>query len=225
MKKSFISIVVFFLTVCSVLAQVKVSENILSFSGVPINGTKAQIIKSLSTKGFEYSDLYDHLTGMFNGEEVTLKISTNHGVVDRIIVNYPYCSEGNDTRIKYNMLLSRFNRNDKYICINPRKEVPAEERINRMLSDNSKYYDAVYFYLKQGSDPEQWANEYKKEYQKMYNKPLAGLSYEEMEEALFCLSNKISEAVSGVVWFTMVSQHQININYINFKNRPRGEDL
>lgn len=225
MKKLIISIVAFLLTVSAVLAQVKASETILTFSGVPINGSKAQIIKSLSAKGFEYSDLYDHLTGMFNGEEVTLKISTNHGVVDRIIVNYPYCHESNDTRIKYNMLLSRFNRNDKYICINPRLEVPADERINRQLYDNSRYYDAVYFYLRPGTDPEQWTDEYRKEYQKMYNKPLAGLSYEEMEEALFCLPNKISEAVSGVVWFTMDSQHQIVINYINFKNRPRGEDL
>ena len=51
------------------------------------------------------------------------------------------------------------------------------------------------------------------------------LSYEEMEEVLFCLQLSISAAVNGIVWFTMVDEHEININYVNLKNRPRGEDL
>ena len=204
----------------------EVDKEAFAFMGIPIDGSKYQMIMALEAKGFEKKSFHDQLTGMFNGEEVTLEVSTNHGVVDRILVIYPSCSEANDTRIKYNTLLSRLNRNAKYVCINPRDELPADERIYWNLLENSKYYDAVYFYLQPDTASKQWADEFKEEYQKHYNKPMvSGLSYEEMEEALFCLPSRLSDAVSGVVWFTMVSVHQININYINFKNRPRGEDL
>ena len=199
-------------------------NNTLTFVGVPIGGTKSQMIKALETKGFEV-DYKEEMTGMFNGEEVTVKISTNRGIVDRILVEYPVHFNVNDNRIKYNMLLSRFNRNAKYVSVNPRTEIPADEEIFWKLNANSKYYDAVYFYLQKGIDAGQWVDRFKKEFQKQYNKPLTGLSYEEMEESLFCLPKDISDAVCGVVWFTMVNISCISINYINFKNRPRGEDL
>lgn len=195
-----------------------------TFVGIPIGGTQDQMIKALERKGFK-ANYKGELTGMFNGEEVTVRISTNHGIVDRILVEYPYCSAENDTRIKYNMLLSRFARSEKYVCVNPQEEVPVKEELHRRITENSKYYDAVYFYLKKGINADQWVDDFKEEYRNSYNKPLAGLSYEEMEEALFCLPTRISGAVSGVVWFTMINSHEININYINFKNRPRGEDL
>lgn len=204
----------------------KIDENAFAFMGIPIDGSKYQMITALEAKGFENKNYKDQLEGMFNGEKVTLEVSTNHGVVDRILVIYPYCSEANDSRIKYNTLLSRLNRSAKYVCINPRNELPADEEIYWNLLDNSKYYDAVYFDLQPERASKQWADEFKEAYQKYYAKPLVpGLSYEEMEEALFCLPEQLSEAVRGVVWFTMVDQHRINISYINFKNRPRGEDL
>ena len=160
-------------------------ETALKFMGIPIDGPEEQFFEALKAKGFKkgYSD--DYATGMFNGEEVRIYLSTNHKMVDRVRVIYPYCSEENDTRVKYNMLLSRFNRNAKYVCVNPRSEVPANEKIYWKLQENTKAYDAVYFFL-----------------------PM-----------------KVSAAVSGVVWFTMTSIHTIDINYINFHNRPRGEDL
>lgn len=202
---------------------VDTDETALKFVGVPIGGTKEQMFNALKAKGFEMG--YNGMTGMFNGEHVTLHLNTNHGIVDWVKVVYPRCSEENDTRIKYNTLLSRFNRNAKYVCVNPRAEVPAEERIYWKINENTKYYDAVYFYLHPEINAKEWVEEFKQEYQKRYKKPLQGLSYVEIEETLFCLPMKVSAAISGIVWFTMVDIHEININYVNFKNRPRGEDL
>ncbi len=205
--------------------QVDTDESVLKFVGVPIDGTKEQMYRALRAKGFERESYEDFMTGMFNGESVKVIMSTNRGIVDRIRVIYPYCSEANDTRVKYNMLLSRFNRNAKYVCVNPHAEIPTDEGIYWVLNENTKAYDAVYFYLHPKINAKVWTEEFKREYQKRYKKPSIGLSYEEMEEALFCLPMKVSAAVSGVVWFTIVDIHTININYINFKNRPRGEDL
>ena len=91
MKKLIISIVAILLTSLAVLAQVKTNDSVLKFVGIPIDGTKDKMIKSLENEGFEYLSLLDYLRGMFNGEEVTLHISTNRNIVDRIIVEYPYC--------------------------------------------------------------------------------------------------------------------------------------
>lgn len=207
----------------SVVAQTKAP--VFSFLGIPIDGSKEKIYKALETKGFKELSLFDYASGMFNGEEVKVRVSTNCGVVDRIQVEYPYCSAENDARVKYNVLLSRFNRNAKYICIIPREEIPTDESISRRLQENSKFYDSIYFYLSPGVDAKQWEATFKMEYRKQYGKSLQNISYEEMEEALFCLPSSVSSTVSGIVWFTMADSHTININYINFKNRPRGEDL
>jgi len=203
---------------------VETDDNALKFIGIPIDGPEEQFFDALVAKGFK-KDYHNYVTGMFNGEQVEVYLSTNHKIVDRVRVAYPYCSEDNDTRVKYNVLLSRFNRNAKYVCVNPRVEVPADEEIYWVLNKNSKAYDAVYFYLHPEVNANEWVAEFKQEYQKHYRKPLQAISYEEMEEALFCLPMKVSASVIGVVWFTMVDAHRIEINYINFKNRPRGEDL
>ena len=206
---------------------VDTDDTALKFVGVPIGGSKEQMFNALKAKGFEMSYNDNYMIGMFNGERVTLYLNTNHGIVDWVKVVYPQSSEENDTRIKYNTLLSRFNRNAKYVCVNPRVEIPAEERIFWKLKENTKYYDAVYFYLHPEVNEKNWVEEFNQEYQKRYKKSLRGLSYEEMEEVLFCLPMKVSAAVSGIVWFTMADIYdiKININYVNFKNRPRGEDL
>lgn len=200
-------------------------DSVLRFVGVPIGGSKETMFEALKARGFEKVYLDDYMTGVFNGENVQVHFSTNHGIVDVVKVVYPYCSEENDTRIKYNLLLSRFNRNAKYICVNPRVEVPIDERIYWKLDANSKHYDAIYFFLRPEINANDWVADFKQEYHKRNNKPLEGLSYEEMEEALFSLPMRVSAAISGVVWFTMVDIHRININYVNLNNRPRGEDL
>lgn len=201
------------------------NENVFKFLGIPIDGTKEEMISALKENHFNQHYSGDYLTGIFNGEDVRLYIGTNHGIVDKITVEYPYCSDDNDTRVKYNTLLSRFNRNSKYISINPRIDIPIEEEIYFKLNKNSKYYDAVYFFLQPNIKRREWVQQFKQEYQGRYNKPLDGLSYEELEEALFCLSSELSEAVSGIVWFTLTDPHRIKINYVNLNNRPHGEDL
>lgn len=201
------------------------NENVFMFLGIPIDGTKEAMISALKENHFNQHYSGDYLTGIFNGEDVRLYIGTNHGIVDKITVEYPYCSDDNDTRVKYNTLLSRFNRNSKYISINPRIDIPIEEEIYITLNKNSKYYDAIYFFLQPNITRMEWVRQFKQEYQGRYNKPLDGLSYEELEEALFCLPSELSEAVSGIVWFTLTDPHRIKINYVNLNNRPHGEDL
>lgn len=219
--KKVITAIALALTSLTCLAQ---AEGQFTFMGIPLEGNKADMVQALKEKGFN-RDVFDTITGIFNGENVELYISTNNGIVDRIRVQYPYCSETNDTRIKYNSLLSRFNRNPKYISVFKMGEVPMNEGIYTNISRNTKYYDVIYFYLKPGVSPDAWIADLSSAYLLKYAKPIEPLSYEETEEALFCLPESITDAIGGIVWFTMITNHQIEINYINLKNRPKGEDL
>lgn len=200
-------------------------ETALKFMGIPITGSKADFAEALKTKGFKAYFNDEPLEGIFNGENVKVYISTNHDVVDRIKVYYPAISEENNTRIKYNTLLARFNRNAKYVSLAPRQEIPADERLYWKLNENTKYYDVAFFYLYPDTTPETWKQEFNEAYGKRYKKPVETLSYEELEEVLLSLPTKVTAQISGIVWFTLVSTHTIVINYDNLKNRPRGEDL
>lgn len=206
------------------MGKEQTDERALKFMGIPVDGSEKDMVEGLNARGFsQYFDSY--LTGLFNGEDVRLFIKTNHNLVDRIKVEYPYCSEENDTRIKYNTLLSRFNRNAKYVSLNPRDEIPPQERIYRAILSNSRHYDVCFFYLFPEIEPEKWKAEFFAAYNKRYSKPVESLSYDELEEVLFCLPMSIRNSISGVVWFTIPDIHHIIIYYDNIQNRPRGEDL
>ena len=215
------------LLLAAIAAVAQTDKSVFTFMGVPVDGSKEQMFLSLNKKGLETRSFFGnkYLWGTFNGENVEVNIYTNNGKVDRVNVKYPYCSESNDTRIKYNTLLSRFGMSTKYVSLVSRDELPPEEQISLNIRNNSKFYDEAFFYLKPSVEPQGWIAGMRNDYELYYGKPLTHLSYEELEEALFCLPDKYWKAVGGVVWFTMESTNQIYINYINLKNRPKGEDL
>ena len=65
----------------------------LKFLGIPIDGTEAQFISQLKGKGFTYNSLYECYKGQFNGQNVDVYLHTNHKLVDRVYVAFPYTSE------------------------------------------------------------------------------------------------------------------------------------
>ena len=58
--------------------------NVTKFLGIPIDGTKSEMIQKLSDKGFQYDKLQDCLVGEFNGTEVQISIQTNGNKVKRM---------------------------------------------------------------------------------------------------------------------------------------------
>lgn len=200
-------------------------KDALKFMGIPVGGSEAEMINALKAKGFKKESYCDYLTGVFNGEDVKVYISTNHGVVDRIEVVYPDCPDGAAARVKFNNLMSRFDHNAKYVSLDHRAEIGANETIFTNIRGNSKLYDVIYFYLTPETNPKQWKIDFNAEYAKRFTKPVKSLCYDELEEVLFCMPLKIRSAISGVVWFAMPDAYYIHIYYDNLQNRPRGEDL
>ena len=213
--------ILFFVVSIPALAQNNADDTI-TFLGIPVEGSAERMIDGLKERGFKQE--FNSLSGIFNGEDVRIEVGTNHAVVDRVSVFFPHNVE-RITKIKYNTLISRFGRNSKYVVLRDNQEIPEGEDISYEITFHNKVYDAVYYLLRSGINAEQWKEDFFREYKVRYSKPLTSLSQEEVEEVLFCLPPSISEAVSGVVWFTLPSDRYIVLHYDNLKNRPRGEDL
>ena len=199
-------------------------SDVLKFLGIPVDGSKEQMIERLKEKGFSGNWWEEYLEGIFNGEKVRVYIGTNHGIVDRIKVIYP-STDDRVTKVKYNTLLSRFGRNSKYTELRENREISENERISFEITVQGRIYDAMYYVLQSDIDAASWKEDFYREYKARYKKPLSELTQEEVEEVLFCLPSRIPDAVSGVVWFTLQSARSIVLYYDNLKNRPRGEDL
>ncbi|MBR2007352.1 MAG: hypothetical protein IKA01_05195, partial [Alistipes sp.] len=101
MKKVFITIVLLTLAISS-FAQEK---DVTKFLGIPVDGTKAEMIAKLKEKGFTSTVRdKDILEGEFNGNEVEIMIGTNRDKVWRVIVYDKGYSNESQIKTRFNNL-------------------------------------------------------------------------------------------------------------------------
>ena len=206
------------------IPDIQDDSDALKFLGIPVDGSKEQMYNRLKEKGFSGYSWEEYMEGIFNGEKVRVYIGTNHGIVDRIKVVFPYTEERLN-KVKYNTLISRFGRNPKYTELRDNKIIPENEDISQEIVLHDKVYDSVYYFLRSDVNANSWKEDFFREYNARYKKPLSGLTQIEIEEVLFSLPKRISDSVTGIVWFTLPDYNKIELFYDNLKNRPRGEDL
>lgn len=229
-------------SVFSVIAIAQTTtEGTLKFLGIPIDGSKDNMISRIKEKGFRFDSYNDCLRGQFNGKDVEVYVVTNHEVVDRIYVEYPEMSESR-VITEYNILLGQFNRNKKYIALEENEKIPDNEDLSYEMTVKNKKYGAAFMYI----SPDLFTEEEIDNLHTM-REQVEGMSSEEMQvmgqamadslqtrtseisiEDTMKTINKLMSLVSGNVWFTIhehYGQYQIGIYYDNLKNRPNGEDL
>ena len=217
------------------------AEGTIKFLGIPVDGSKEEMISQLKEKGFSYNSYFEELTGEFNGMDVALYIRTHHGQVDRVCVVFPSLKERQVIR-EYNSLLSQFQANEKYIEIIPNSRIPETENISYEMSVHNKTYGSRFSYI----SPDLFTKEEALEMRKMLN-GISKMPREEMQNAAQALAdslenamsevgieqtlltlNRIQSIISGSVWFTIHedgSQYQLVLYYDNLNNHPHGEDL
>lgn len=212
--KRLVTILCSLLACLSLVAQTN-SDNTIKFLGIPIDGSKEQMIKELKNKGFKYNPQFENLSGRFNGKDSNIYISTNNGKVDRVYVASSVLEDEASIRISYNNLLYQFKKNDKYFTFEEPQPIPDDENISYEMLVHKKRYDTS-FYLK--------VNFTEEELREMEEKT----SNMTEDEANLYLGTKALENISGQVWFT-ISEHYgkyyISLYYDNLKNRANGEDL
>ena len=108
--KKISSVLLLFLLSISIYAQ----QNVTKFLGIPVDGSKADMIQKLKEKGFTYNTTTDRLEGVFNGEKVHILIQTNKNKVWRIAVIDQITRDEGQIKIRYNLLCQQFKDNPKY---------------------------------------------------------------------------------------------------------------
>ena len=87
----------------AVTAALHAQKSVTQFLGIPVDGTKSEMIRKLKAKGFE-SSRYDKdvLEGEFNGHNVMLKVATNKNKVCRILVVDANPTDEAQIKIRFN---------------------------------------------------------------------------------------------------------------------------
>lgn len=92
-------------------------REVTKFLGIPVDGTKSEMIRKLKAKGFEEIPNSDGvLSGEFNGREVFLRVQTNNNKVWRILLMDAYALDEAKIKVRFNKLCQQFSNNPKYVA-------------------------------------------------------------------------------------------------------------
>ncbi|MBO4962055.1 MAG: hypothetical protein J6C80_07500 [Flavobacteriales bacterium] len=229
MKRLFF-IAMFILSFTTIYAQ----EDVTKFLGIPVDGTKPEMIKKLIEKGYTYDKESDLLKGEFNGYEVVIGVATNNNKVYRIFVADKNGLDEAHIRIRYNTLYEQFKNNPKYTSLED-YSIPEDENIGYEMIIHNKIYSATFYQKPETSENEvkNYFNESKSKFNSKYSdinyKQLSDSEKKNLEKEL---TNDIISLLSPFfqkqVWFAIQhigGQYHMYIYYDNLRNKANGEDL
>ena len=206
-------------------AQIEVTK----FLGIPVDGSKQQMIQKIKEKGYLYNSNYDRLEGEFNGRDVFIYVVTNNNKVYRILVeDAVYSSEG-DIKIRFNTLLRQFeNNNQKYFSMSTEDgELSESEDISYEMTVNNKRYEAAFIQTNNTLDSVTLSKKMEE-----FNKENYGDDYllDMTDEQILDASIKffLSLYIDNSVWFMInerYGRYGILLYYDNNRNRANGEEL
>lgn len=139
--KRFLITFLFVLMTITVIAQ---DSNTIKFLGIPVDGTKKEMISKLQAKGYEYDASLDVLFGEFNGTDVFIVVQTVNNKVWRInIVDANITDNEANIKIRYNELFKQLSNNGKYEVYDG-STLGEKEDIFYEMTVNKKRYDATF---------------------------------------------------------------------------------
>ena len=225
MKKILLFLVLCFISIFS-MAQTDVTK----FLGIPVDGSKSEMIRKLKTKGFKQSPVdKDVLTGKFNGMDVNVHIVTNNDKVCRIAVYDKNTMNETDIRIRFNVLCEQFKNNSKYCSLSEEEpKIKEDENISYEMSVHNKRYEADFYQILDTTN-----TNYKEEFKYLvlskYTKEQI-VSEEILQDIYKMKNNYVRDKVTKKpVWFMISSdrygEYYIAMFYDNEYNRAQSEDL
>ena len=208
---------------------VSAQKNVTKFMGIPVDGTKAEMIQKLKAKGFTYNSMLDVLTGQFNGKDVDLRVFTNHDKVWLIAVIYPF-EDLVTLKTHFNALCRQFDAHKNYTDYDfvnemirygrfylKSKQIGDNEDIAYQMSINNKKYIARYYQTTKVDWDTIGISKWKLKNNLTDKDPeIAKLKF---------LYSKISHKVVFFCIETHIAGDFLMIRYCNNLNAPNGEDL
>lgn len=206
-------------------------KDVTQFLGIPVDGSKSEIIRKLKAKGFRPTSEYkDVLTGVFNGTNVNVHIATNGDKVCRIMVCDANPVDERSIRIRFNNLCHQFEKNPKYMPLGY-KLIADDEDISYEMLVKNKRYEAVFFQrAAELSDTTLFRERIMPIVLKKYTtEELKNPTYE-IEEDIMKMSLEYMMEISSKkpVWFIIsdcYGEYYITMYYDNEYNQANGEDL
>ena len=218
--KKLLSITMLLISSLFIYAQ----QDVTKFLGIPVDGSKSEMIQKLKAKGYTSSPLdKDVLVGEFNGADVNIHVVTNNNKVYRIMICDVNNIDERAIQIRFNRLCEQFVNNSKYSSL-PLEEymIPDDEDISYEITVHKKRYEAVFY---QKTDETFMAKQIEAAFPQYTKEQLANPSEELRAEIVNFVTQYISKKA---VWF-MISDFQgkyyITMYYDNEYNRANGEDL
>ena len=147
MKRLFTILFSLMLTV-TLLAQ----NDVTTFLGIPVDGSKSEFIQKLKSKGFTVDKMTEMMSGRFNGEDVYINVIENNGKVWRVGVCTQTPRTESQTRIHFNKLTKQFNDNPKYVGYDNNRFLADDEEIGYGISLYHKQYENGFYQKKASSD-------------------------------------------------------------------------
>lgn len=120
-------------------------EGVIKFLGIPVDGTKQEMIQKLKSKGFTYDQREDDFQGEFNGEEVLIQVQTQNNKVWRIGIGDKNLRSEGQIKIRFNRLVAQFENNSKYTPAKKYQTIDENEDIGYEISVHDKQYEAGFF--------------------------------------------------------------------------------
>ena len=226
--KKMLSLTVLVIFSVTMFAQ---QRDVTKFLGIPIDGTKTEMIQKLKAKGYRWNTYKECLEGEFNGKDVEISVVTNNNKVYRIaVMDATYLNE-TDIRIRFNTLCKQFSNNEKYISLSD-YTIDEDENISYGISIKNKRYQGSFY---QVSTLEDFGKEIMKdslEIFKYYAKNgiardnIANLSEEQNRTIL--TGYLLEKLEKKNVWFMIdevYGNYRIIMFYDNGYNAPNGDDL
>ena len=199
-------------------------QDVTKFLGIPVDGSKSEMIQKLKAKGYTSSPLdKDVLVGEFNGADVNIHVVTNNNKVYRIMICDVNNIDERAIQIRFNRLCEQFVNNSKYSSL-PLEEymIPDDEDISYEITVHKKRYEAVFY---QKTDETFMAKQIEAAFPQYTKEQLANPSEELRAE----IDNFVTQYISKkAVWFMInerLGKYCITMYYDNEYNNANGEDL
>lgn len=237
----FVAVCIFFGAGNVMAQQNKNKTEVTKFLGIPVDGTKNQMIQKIKAKGFSYNQKQDRLKGKFNGRDVYVSVVTNKNKVWRIVVQDVVPSSETNIKIRFNELCRQFSENEKYVPQNltGNYEIESDEDISYNITVRNKRYEAGYFQMTEKDkeflqDTTALMNAVKPIIQSKYTEEELDNPTEEITQDVYNIAadylfeNLYERVKNRSVWFLInefYGDYTIIMYYDNELNKARGEDL
>lgn len=204
-------------------------EDVTKFLGIPVDGTKSEMIQKLKAKGFVTSAIdKEFLEGEFNGTQVYVGVVTTNNKVSRIMLMDATKVNETDIKIRFNRLCEQFQNNKKYMSLDD-QSIPEDENIFYEMTVHKKRYQAVFYQDPQTPDSTETTNFTETLLSKYTKEELANPTEEIQKEIIQSAMDAAMDKIrKKMVWF-MISEelgnYWITLYYDNEYNMANGDDL